>query len=129
MIPFTLYGQIPSGKNAVIVTRTGHRFPAKRFKEWLSGAMLDILQQKFYLQSRGQQFPLERPVKLIVNYTPGDLRTRDVSGMADALLHLLEKAGIVKNDGQVHELAWIRLRLNREKPGVLLGIAPYKEQS
>jgi hypothetical protein len=41
-VTFTLTGQIPSGKNAVVVTRTGMRFPAKRFKLWREDALKQL---------------------------------------------------------------------------------------
>lgn len=108
MITFTLSGQLPSGKNAVMVTRTGQRFPAPRFRRWREGALQDVLRQKRAHQRHGKYFPLTCPIKLVVNYTPGDRRIRDISGMTDAILHLLEKAALVENDGQVYELVWRR---------------------
>ena len=110
---FTLSGQIPSGKNAVIVTRTGMRFPAKRFKLWREDALAQLASQ-----GAGKQKPIESAVSLECEYTPGDRRTRDVPGMLDALLHILVKAGLLVDDGLVWGVTWRRKELDRGKPGL-----------
>ena len=57
-------------------------------------------------------------------YTPGDLRTRDVTGMADALFSLLAYVGAVKDDGLIRELHWTEEALNRQEPRVQLELRP-----
>jgi Holliday junction resolvase RusA-like endonuclease len=95
MIELYLKGQCPSGKNAVVVTRTGHRFPAKRFKEWREDALLQLKPQ---LTKWKDCLPFNRPISIQVYYTTKDLRRRDVPGILDAIWHLLEKANIVTDD-------------------------------
>ena len=115
---FALSGQIPSGKNAVVVTRTGMRFPAKRFKVWREQA-LDQLSK----QGAGQQEPINQTVSIECEYTPGDRRTRDVPGMLDALLHVIVKAGLLVDDGLVWAVTWRRNELDRENPGLKFHIS------
>jgi hypothetical protein len=99
----TLTGQLPSGKNAMKVRRDGRHYPDKRFVNWRSLAQVEILEQ-FGLQHR--QFTV--PVRLTVDYTPGDTKVRDVSGQLDALFHLLVWANLVQDDGLIHEVTWRR---------------------
>ena len=115
---FRLSGQIPSGKNAVVVTRTGMRFPAKRFKLWREQALAQLGEQ-----GAGQQEPIDQTVSLECEYTPGDRRTRDVPGMLDALLHVIVKAGLLVDDGLVWAVTWRRNELDRENPGLKFHIS------
>jgi len=96
---FILYGQIPSGKNAVMITRSGQRYPGKRFKLWRDEAMKQLPEIQ----------PFTGPVRMDVEYTPGDNRRRDVPGILDALCHLIEKSGIVLDDAQVRNVSWLTL--------------------
>jgi len=107
---FTLKCNLPSGKNAVKNTRTGHRYPNKRFVDWRTDAMQQITQQC------GRPDPIAHPIKLIVDYTPGDKRVRDVAGMLDALGHLLERAGVIAHDGLIRDCAWHEFEMNRAQP-------------
>ena len=115
---FRLSGQIPSGKNAVVVTRTGMRFPAKRFKLWREQALAQLSKQ-----GAGQQEPIGQTVSLECEYTPGDRRTRDVPGMLDALLHVIVKAGLLVDDGLVWAVTWRRNEMDRENPGLKFHIS------
>lgn len=108
---FTLAGQMPSGKNAVVVTRSGHRFPSKRFTAWRTEALTQL-----QAQCDGFPQPIRHKVKLIVDYTPGDRRVRDVAGMMDALCHLLERSGLIENDGLIRECEWHEFEMNRAQP-------------
>lgn len=116
---FTLKGQMPSGKNAVIVTRTGKRFPGKRFKMWRDDAARQI-----YMQLGTHIEPLtHKPLAMMVVYTPGDLRTRDVSGLIDALFSILGYCGIVEDDGQIRFVTWGERPLDRDRPGVTVELS------
>jgi Holliday junction resolvase RusA-like endonuclease len=116
---FKLMGQLPSGKNRIIVTRTGHRFPdpKSRFPKWRDDVMKQITAQ---LKPDWSGFT-ER-CKMIVDYTPSDLRTRDVPGMLDALCHVLAKAGIVKDDGLIRDVEWHEFPIDREHPMAVVTI-------
>ena len=112
----TLLGQICSGKNRIIVTRDGRRIPDKRFVKWRTDAAKQMVGNTLL---NGQ---FTTPVRLSVIYTPGDLRTRDVTGMADALFSLLAWTGVVKDDGLIRELHWTEEALNRSEPKVELDV-------
>ncbi len=92
-ISFTVSGQCPSGKNAVVVTRTGHRFPSKRFKLWRTEALAELKGQipKDFVTITG-------PCYVKIDYVAKDRRRRDAPGIIDALWHLCEKAELVKDD-------------------------------
>lgn len=67
-------------------------------------------------QCDGFPQPIRHKVKLIVDYTPGDRRVRDVAGMMDALCHLLERSGLIENDGLIRECEWHEFEMNRAQP-------------
>ena len=104
MICFVLSDQIPSGKNALLVTRQGRHVPSRRFTEWRRQAAKEVL-----TQVTGTGKPLIGPCHLQVYYTPVDQRQRDVTGMLDALFHLFEYCGLIEHDGQIETLSWWRL--------------------
>ena len=114
---FTLYGQLPSGKNAIQITRTGQRYPNKRFKAWR-----EMASQQLWSQATGRQYVIlfTTPMALSVVYTTSDQRVRDISGMVDALFSLLVYTGILKDDGLIRELHWIEESLNRSEPKVVM---------
>jgi hypothetical protein len=115
---FRLSGQMPSGKNQVktaLVKGKVIRFPDKRFKAWREASLQQLNPQCDW---QGNYLPIQTPVRLCCNYTPGDLRVRDVSGLLDALFYLIVKAGILVDDGQVYEVIWLRQPVNREEPGL-----------
>src|SRR5688572_13447136 len=107
---FKLLSNLPSGKNAVKITRTGQRYPDKRFKVWRDEALRQIS-----TQLNGHK-PITYRCGLVVDYTPGDRITRDVPGLCDALCHVLEKAGIVVNDGLIRDVEWHEFPIDREHP-------------
>jgi Holliday junction resolvase RusA-like endonuclease len=50
--------------------------------------------------------PLSGPLTMHVSYRPLDGRRRDLTGMTDALYHLLEWCEIIEDDGQIKGLTW-----------------------
>ena len=119
----TLYGQLVSGKNQVKLSfKHGkvHKYPDKVFTNWRSKSLAQILEQVTVDMLREPIYI--SPVHLTVDYTPGDLRTRDVSGQLDALFHLLVYAKVLKDDGLVHDVTWRRREMNRKAPKVVLTI-------
>jgi Holliday junction resolvase RusA-like endonuclease len=109
-------GQIKSGKNRILITRTGHRYPPEAFKVWRDAAVGDLVKQ-------WRQPAITVPVRLYCTYWPGDRRTRDVSGMIDAMFHVLVKAGVLKDDGLVWDCLWYRQHMNKKGPKVLITIS------
>ncbi len=85
---FVITGQTPSGKNAVVVTRSGHRYPQARFVNWRKEALKQLPKLKM----------IEAPCSVMIDYFPSDNRRRDVPGIIDALWHLLERGGLIKDD-------------------------------
>lgn len=122
-LTFKLSGQIPSGKNAVKITRTGMRYPDKRFKAWRDEALKQVSTTFF---SNGCPSVLscayDKPVTMIVDYVPADARRRDLPGMCDALCHLLEKAGILADDCLVHKLNWQTFSPDKARAGVTVTV-------
>jgi len=96
-LTFTLRGKMKSGKNEVMTTSRGMRYPKAQFKVWRS----DMLEQIGYIAR-----PFVGPVALVVDYVPQDKIRRDAPGILDAICHLLEKAGIVTDDAQVKTIHW-----------------------
>src|SRR5688572_12208694 len=113
---FKLLGSLPSGKNRIIVTRTGKRFPdpKSRFPGWRDDVMKQLGEQipklRYDLMTR---LPLTTKCGLVVDYTPADARVRDVDGMLSALCHVLAKAGIVKDDGLIRDVEWHEFPIDR----------------
>lgn len=56
------------------------------------------------------------PCRLIIDYWPGDRRTRDLPGMLDALCHLLVYANVLTDDGLIWETVWRRHSLDKQQP-------------
>lgn len=111
---FYLEGKTKSGKNSIVVTRSGHRFPTKSWAAWRDKAVSSIKKQMAL--NNGTMYT-ER-VKGTFYYTKGDLIRRDVPGMVDAIFHALERAGVVKDDALIVEVEWHDLGLNRTNPGI-----------
>lgn len=104
LAPFqlALIGQHISGKNRVGIRRDGHHYPQKQFINWRAQAHIQLLEQARPLET------ITVPVKLSCWYWPSDERTRDVTGMQDALFYLLVYANILKNDGLIWDCSWKR---------------------
>ena len=120
MIKFTLLGQLPSGKNAVKITRTGHRYPGKRFALWRENAQFMVPKQTL---------PYDEPLRITVEYYHGDLRRRDVPGMLDAILHLLEHGKFLTDDKHIVECMWTHRGLDRGLPRAEIKIETLAELS
>lgn len=109
MIEFTLLGQIPSGKNAIKITRTGHRYPSKRFSNWRAMVAFMVPSVKEPIDCKGD-------LSITVIYYKGDLRRRDVPGMLDALFHLFEYRRLVIDDKHFVNVTWVDGGLDRARP-------------
>ena len=118
-LSFVLNGKLPSGKNAVVVTRSGYRFPAKRFTVWRADALVQL-----QAQCDGYPQPMRSKLKMIVDYTPGDARVRDVAGMMDAICHLLERSGLIESDGLIRSCEWHEFPMDRDCPHARVTLQP-----
>lgn len=123
-------GQCPSGKNAVIVTRAGHRFPSARFVEWRQQAMNEVFLQ---LKKLKVELPIKNAVDVYIEYTPKDRIRRDAPGIIDALWHLIEKVGVVSDDtflaGHGHKLTFFNTGVDKKNPGAVITIRGNHESS
>src|ERR1035437_3446263 len=86
-------GQIRGGKNSVKTTRTGKRYPEKKWAQWRDEAVRGVLEQL----PRGFK-TISAPVNVRVTYVAGDRRRRDCPAILDAVWHVLEKSGVVSDD-------------------------------
>ena len=106
-----------SGKNSITVTRTGHRYPTKRFQVWRD-AVVDRLQEYAIIENRyigfRGVFNPKCPLRCSIIYTPNDRRTRDIPGMEDAIYHCLERAGVIANDGLIKCSSFTTMKLAKE---------------
>lgn len=115
---------IRGGKNNVQITRTGHRYPNKTFAAWREEAVRQIRQAGSLIElSKGEKpatftLPWHCRCEAIIDYTPGDLKVRDVPAMMDALWSVLVKAGVLADDGLIREVVWRQHPLDRKCPMV-----------
>ena len=95
---YKITGQIRGGKNNMIVTRTGLHFPRPEWAKWRDAAVREMKPQltpPFVM--------LTEPTSIRLDYYAADKRRRDMPAIVDAIFHVLEKAGFVKDD----TLLWI----------------------
>ncbi len=125
ILDFKLLGQCTSGKNSVIVTRTGKRFPSQRFTLWRNDMMGQILPQIEHYKKM-VQLPLCGPVSVSVLYKSKDRLRRDAPGIIDALWHLLEKSGVITDDthlaGFENSLQYYNAGIDKLNPSVSITI-------
>jgi len=127
-----LHGQLPSGKNQVGIQHEApvvplgpapvHRHPNARFERWRRDAEKQLLLQ---IGSWRASLPVSVPMLMYLWYWPGDRRTRDRSGMLDALCHLLEHAGVIANDRLIEDPLWRTMPLDKQDPRVVIVLRPY----
>ena len=86
-----LKGQVRGGKNGMGVTRTGRHYAKPTFARWRDDAVRQIHEQFI-----GE--PIAVPCNVRLDYVAGDKRRRDMPAVLDAVWHVLEKAGVVKDD-------------------------------
>lgn len=121
MVLFQVFlpGRCSSGKNAIQITRSGHRYPSKKFVEWRDGATAHVLKAKNQIRA---VFPFAVPIKGTFSYFPIDRRRRDVPGMLDAIEHLLERCGIVKDDVLIEDVDFRTYRNYQDYEGAAPGV-------
>ncbi|MBU6434295.1 MAG: hypothetical protein KGS09_17155 [Nitrospirae bacterium] len=127
-----LHGQLPSGKNQVGIQHeaavvpfapaTVRHHPNARFERWRRDAERQLLPQ---VGAWRASLPISVPMLMYIWYWPGDRRTRDRSGMEDALFHLFEHAGIITNDKLIEDPLWRTMPLDKRDPRVVIVLRPY----
>lgn len=78
------------------ITRTGRHYPNAKFSAWSKAAILIVKSQ---LPSGFTPYASEVAVEL--DYFAEDRRRRDAPAIIDSLWHVLERAGVVKDDTQL----------------------------
>ena len=87
----TITGQILGGKNNIVITRTGKRFPKASWAKWRDAKVSEVRKQW-----KGQ--PIDSPTNIRLDYFAGDKRRRDMPAIIDSIFHVLEKACVVTDD-------------------------------
>ncbi len=111
-LSLVILGPIKCGKNNVIVTRTGHRFPRKSFAVWRDDAVRQVKSQL-----KPDFKPISSPTRVRMDYWAADARRRDQPAVIDAIFHVLERAGVVTDDWHL----WVAISsrdLDRKNPRV-----------
>ena len=124
-LALSLLGPMVSGKNQVqLLFRKGkvQKYPNKTFTNWRARAYQQILEQVELTLLRHPLFDVA--MHLTVDYWPADKRTRDITGMADALFHLLVYAKVLQDDGLIRGLVWREHDLNRKYPKLVMELRP-----
>jgi Holliday junction resolvase RusA-like endonuclease len=105
----TLTSQLPGGKNQVQHTKTGRHYADTRFAAWRKEAGTEIvLQRATWPAELKMTLPFRQDLALSVSYrelTKGGAG-RDLTGMLDAIFHLLEHCEVIENDRQIKALEW-----------------------
>lgn len=133
-----LTGQLPSGKNLqgirtemkpevtpdgyVVEVPRVRKHSRQRFAQWRDERLKELVPQ---LRPWTGLLPLAVPMMMHVWYWPSDRRVRDRSGMLDGIFHLLERAGIIADDGLVEDPLWHTMELDRQSPRVKLIVCPF----
>lgn len=88
-------GIIYGGKNNLVVTRTGHRYPNATWEKWRDSKIYEVKQQ---LRKHPDFETIDYPCGVEIHYTKGDNRRRDLPAILDSLWHLMEKCNVVTDD-------------------------------
>jgi Holliday junction resolvase RusA-like endonuclease len=107
----TIKGQVRGGKNNMLVLRNGMHIPSKKFKEWRDDAVLQVLTHKYTM--------ITEPCMHEIEYFASDHRRRDTPAILDALYHVLERAGVVKDDCLLKDLNF-RQHFDKENPRIII---------
>lgn len=111
-----LVGQVRGGKNAMGVTTAGKHYARPAFKAWRSEMDAQICAQ---LREYPEFLGISEPVNIRVEYIAGDKKRRDMTGILDALFHLLEYCGVIHDDS----LLWVTessRSYDKSNPGVTI---------
>ena len=112
-----LKGQVRGGKNSIMTTRTGRRYPNPIFTKWVMEMLASIKIQ------HGTIKPInDFSYYWEFHYTPGDNRRRDVPAVLDGVFHLFEKAGIVTDDRYITDIRFIPYPANKDTAGMIIYI-------
>lgn len=109
------------GKNNFGVSRNGIHYPKKQFIKFRNACIAQILTQR----------PLKSfisPVCMKVVYNPPDNRKRDATAILDALFHILEYSGILKDDSLVVRVEYTKINDKNSDYTFLLQLTEISEK-
>ena len=115
-VRITLTGQVRGGKNNMGVTKTGIHYPKPEWARWRD-AMLTQVQRQF------SGDPIECECKAVIRYWAGDRKRRDIPAILDAIWHVLERSGIVKDDALIKSVEFHGL-YDKENPKAVIVLTP-----
>ena len=96
------------------VSKTGHHYPKKAWADWRDAAVIHAR-----YQAGGKTFTT--PVSMTAYFWLADRRRRDLTGLEDSIFHLLERAGILKDDSLIVEQHTYKVYAP-DKPGATIEI-------
>jgi Holliday junction resolvase RusA-like endonuclease len=120
-VVITIKGQVRGGKNNMLVLRNGMHIPSKKFKEWRDDALEQVGAHKIMVKNHySKKNPMITvPCMHEIEYFAGDHRRRDIPAILDAVYHVLERAGVVKDDCLLKDLNF-RQHYDKENPRVII---------
>jgi len=116
MITLRIDGQIRGGKNNIVITRSGRRFPRPEWAKWRDATVLQLKIQK------PGAWVGNMPMLFEIEYKAADKRRRDMPAIMDSLWHCLEGAGIVEDDCLLVGGTWVPVGYG--EPGVTIRLEP-----
>ena len=118
IIELRINGPIKGGKNNIVITKQGRRFPSKKWVEWREQAINQIKPQI----PNGFQAIDNIGYKWEFVYTPEDNRRRDLPAILDAIFHVLEKLNIVVDDCLIKNVCFVNKAKDVESAGVTIKV-------
>lgn len=108
------------GKNNIGITRKGIRYPKKSFKEFREYMIKEIMS---ILTNRYREFEtIKCPVSVTIYLFQNDKRNRDVSAILDAVCHILEKVGIIEDDGLIYKSVCEKCYSDKDKGAIYIKV-------
>ena len=116
-VRITLTGQVRGGKNNMGVTKTGIHYPKPEWARWRD-AMLAQVQRQF------SGDPIDCECKAVIRYWAGDRKRRDIPAILDAIWHVLERSGVVKDDALIKSVEFHGL-YDKANPKAVIVLVPW----
>lgn len=98
----------------MLMSRRGRHYPNPEWAAWRDDVVSELSMM------HGDLF--DTPVRMKVVYTPNDLKRRDMPAMLDSIFHIMEKAGLIKDDFLVKDLTWVSWPKDTENSGASIFI-------
>ena len=122
-VKIKLKGQVRGGKNNMGITKTGRHYPNKKFAAWRDEMICQVNRQVELIKEFKQ---ITGPCSIDITYTAGDKRRRDVPAILDALWHVFERSGVVKDDSLIGNVTF-RKSYDKENPNVEIYLSELEE--